>query len=255
MAKFTVTMTPVDNFSGHAKARFGVGERIELEVKEEPAVKPATPVEWVVKSGAATVKNGQLAGAAMVMCGNKPGAVVLELRNKKDKKVVASQRLEVVAPTGAKFAHKVLNFRGGAGFEGQIFLEPADVSFKWVEMREGAAPYEGTGCFKKAEVGAADVATDYAVIHPVMGSWVKCMGGGAKNKMIGADTVKSAIPANYGDGGTFQWKIPWFYRVDGVSGETRFLTAVHQETVDRSGKMTISKLNVKINKQLRPSTG
>jgi hypothetical protein len=253
MSKFTAMMTPVDDFGGHSKVRYGVGERVELEVKEEPAVRPATPVEWAVKSGPATVKNGQLAGAAILTCGNKPGAVVLELRNKNDKSVVATQRLEVVAPTGAKFAATPLNFRGGAGFVGEIYLEPADVSFKWVEMREGAAPYEGSGCFQKAQVGLEDVADSYAVIHPVMGKWVKCLGGGKKNKMAGQDTVKSAIPRNYGQGGKFQWKIPWFYRVEGAAGEARFLTAIHQETVDASGKMTISKLNVKINKQLAPS--
>src|SRR4029077_7499161 len=111
--------------------------------------------------------------------------------------------LAVVAPTGAQFKHKAINVPHGAGFQAAILLEPTDVSFKWVEMREGASPYEGTGCFEKAEVGKAELGKSYAVIHPVMGSWVKCLGGAKKNQMGGFDTVSSAIPNDYGAGGVF----------------------------------------------------
>jgi hypothetical protein len=250
MGKFSVVLTPFDKFSGHSKVRFGVGEEVKVDVTETPPSNPAPSLEWSVKSGSAAVHNGKVAGQGTLKCGNKPGAVVLELRNTKDKSLVATQRLEVVAPTGAQFKHKPINVAHGAGFQGEIYLEPTDVSFKWVEMREGEAPYEGTGCFAKVKLADDELAKSYAVVHPVMGSWVKCQGGASKNKMIGSDKVTSAIPADYGDGGRFQWKIPWFYRVHGVNGEFRFLTAVHQETVDKTGKMTISKLNAKVSKQL-----
>jgi hypothetical protein len=251
-AKYTVTITPVDNFGGRSKVRFGVGEQLKLETKEEPAAKPPTAMVWSVKSGPASVKNSGTQGEATVQCGNQAGTVVLELHNASDKSLLANKRLEVVAPTGATFEKiRDVPVGHGAGFQAKIFLEPNDVSFKWVEMRESEAPYEGSGCFEKAEVKESEVAQSYAVIHPVMGKWVKCKGGGSKGtEVIGQDTVQSAIPADIGTGGTFSWHIPWYYRVSGTSGEFRFFTAIHKEVVDATGKMAISKLNVSVAKQL-----
>lgn len=250
MPKFTVIMTPEDNFSGHSKVRFGVGERIEIDVKEEPAVKPATQTEWAVKSGPAAVKNTQLSGSAIVSCGNQAGSVVLELHDKKDKKVVyATQRLQVVAPTGVKFAAKQVKVKYGLGFEADPHIEPFDVSFKNVETREGAAPHEGKGCFARAEVSRKELGDSYGVIHPVMGEWGENLGGSKKNQEDSTDTVTTAIK-NYGDGGEFVWNIPWFYRVKGMPGEVRFTTAVHKATITKTGQMTLSKLNVTLKGQL-----
>jgi hypothetical protein len=254
MAKFSVIMTPVDDFSGHNKVRYGVGERIELDVKETPPAKPATPVEWSVKSGPATLKPGKLTGSAVVTCGNKGGAVVLELKTK-DNTVVASQRFQVVAPEGAKFvkAQEKKKFTHGKDLVCQSALLPSDVSFKWVETREGAAPYEGSGCFKKAEVGLSELADDYAVIHPVRGEWIGNKGGKAGNADESPDNVRTIVPKKYGKGGAFVWNIPWFYRVVGQSGETKFVTAVHKCTVDASGNYELSKLNVKVKMKVPPA--
>jgi hypothetical protein len=249
MAKFTVTMTPFDNFGGRSKVRFGVGEQIKVDVKEEPAVKPPTPLVWSVKSGPASVHNTKIPGAATVECGNKAGTVVLELHNTKDKSLVASKRFEVVAPTGVTFMHKTMNVNHGLGFKGMSLIEPADVSFKWVETREGAAPYEGKGCFAKAEVSLKELGDSYAVIHPVKGEWTRNLGGAKKNQEASVDTVMTAI-SNYGDGGEFVWNIPWLYRVHGVSGEFRFTTAVHKAAITKTGKMTLSKFNVSLSRQL-----
>jgi hypothetical protein len=251
-AKYTVTITPFDNFGGRSKVRFGVGEELKIDVKEEPAAKPPTAMVWSVKSGPASVHNTNPPGAGTVQCGNVAGTVVLELHNASDKSLLANKRFEVVAPTGATMEKvRDLPVTHGAGFEAKIFLLPNDVSFKWVEMREGEAPYEGNGCFAKAQVKVAEVADEFAVIHPVMGEWAKCKGGGSKGtEVVNHDTVTSAIPANIGTGGTFSWHIPWYYRVHGVSGEFRFLTATHKEVVDATGKMAISKLDVSVPKQL-----
>ena len=144
--------------------------------------KPPTPMAWSVKNGPAFVHNtSSKPGAATVQCGNQGGTVVLELHNTKDKSLFASKRFEVVAPDEAVFEKiEDLHVNHGAGFRAKIFLMPNDVSFKWVEMREGEAPYEGTGCFAKAKAENADVASSYAIIHPVMGKWLKCKGGGSK---------------------------------------------------------------------------
>ena len=246
----TSTLTPFDNFSGHSKVRFGVGEQVKLDIKEVPPVNPATPVAWVIKSGPASVHNDPKSpGRGTLECGNRAGAVVLELRNTKTKDLVDTKRFQVVEPSEARFSIKVLNIAHGAGFLGAINLFPQDVSFKWVEMREGGANYEGKGCFAKKPVEKAELATNYAVIHPVMGGWVGCFGGAKKNLIKGQDTVSTAI-SNYGTGGEFSWHIPWFFRVHGVSGETKFMDAVHHCVIDRTGKMTLTKLNGRVSAQL-----
>ena len=254
--KFNVIMKPVDDFSGHNKVRYAVGEHIELDVNEVPAKKPATPVEWKVKSGPATLKPGKLTGSALVICGNKPGAVVLELRTKADNKVVATQRLQVVAPEGVKFIRIKEGDKNPYGKEYIVnsALLPSDVSFKWVETREGAAPYEGSGCFKKVNVTVQDINNPLdPIIHTVRGEWIKNLGGKRGNEDQYPDTVKTIVPENYGQGGTFVWNIPWYYRVPGMSGEAKFITAVHKCTVDKSGNYSLTKLNAKATMKLPPS--
>src|SRR5690348_13428894 len=100
----TSTLTPFDNFSGHSKVRFGVGEQVKLDIKEVPPVNPATPVAWVIKSGPASVHNDPKSpGRGTLECGNRAGAVVLELRNTKTKDLVDTKRFQVVEPSEARF--------------------------------------------------------------------------------------------------------------------------------------------------------
>ena len=256
--KYTATITPFDNFAGRSKVRFGAGERLDLSVKVEPTTTPPVDMEWVVKAGNVNVHNKDAKGTATAQCGPKGGAAVLELRLKTGAKtVLASKRFEVVAPEGAEFIKISDDYHvagaASAGFVGQIRLLPTDVSFKGVEMREGAAPFEGSGCFKEAELKnapeselIAKLKDSYAYIHPVMGAWVKI---GAGNKSLGADTVTTAV-SKWAGGGKFVWNIPWFYRVVGFAGDFKFTTAVHKATVDNAGTMTVSKLNLKVTRSV-----
>jgi hypothetical protein len=45
MATYTVTVTPVDNFAGHSKVRYGVGESSEITV-EDPVPQTPTAMTW-----------------------------------------------------------------------------------------------------------------------------------------------------------------------------------------------------------------
>ena len=256
---YTGVLTPVDNFSGRNKVNFGVGEEINLTAKVAPTTTPATPMTWSVKSGSATVTNTGTTGIAKVKCGAVGGAVVLELRKTTgDKALLGTQRLQVLAPTGAEFEKDGSDYHvkntASAGFVGSIYLVPKTVSFKWLEMREGAAPHEGTGCFAKREVSLKKLRTNSAVIHPIMGGWVDCLGAtSAKGTAVnGQDTVATIIGA-WGAGGTFTWNIPWYYRVAGSSEEHRFCTAVHSVDIDAAGKMSITKLNVTVTKNAADS--
>ena len=257
--KFALALEPLDDFSGRSKVRFGVGEELGLDVLETPKVKPPTEVVAVVKSGPAAIKPSQVMGSFVLKCGNKPGAVVIEVRTKADKKVVATKRFEVVAPSGytnVKVAKKLNGGKDGYGFVAELHLAPLDVSFKWVEKREGSAPYEGAGCFKKVQVkeikdGMLE-GEEYAVIHPVNNKWLACDGGKKQNHMR-YDQITSAVPSKWAGGGKFQWSIPQFYRVKGMSGEFQFTTGLHQEVINASGMLEVSKFGVGNKIQLPPS--
>jgi hypothetical protein len=254
-AKFVIDVEPQDNFGGRSKIRFGVGEVLGLDALETPKVKPPTPVECVIKSGSAVVKPSQVMGSFVVTCGNKPGPVVIEVRTKQDKKVVATKRFEVVAPSG--FETRVVSRFSGPkqyGFEINQSLTPLDVSFRWVDIRETAAPYEGTGCWQRLQINPIGDGTFDGVdaIHPVRNDWIDCDGGKNKND-IGNDEINQWWPRKWAPGGTFKWVIPQYYRVRGMAGEFKFATGVHQAAISASGELKIGKFGVSHKVQLPPS--
>ena len=273
--KVTLKVISYDNFTGHSPARFGVGEELKLSVAFADSKQTAATVgglEWKVKSGPAVIKSDVGNGNATLKCGGAAGTVEVELRLKTgSKELLGSKKFVVVEPESATFVQKGADYHengiASAGFLGEIMLHPDDVSFKWVQIREGGASYSGSGCFElknveirkgKPEKVGKFVATDkdnqvskgsYAVIHPIMGEWVgflKATGNGTK--CVGADTVLNAVPS-WGTGGEMSWTIPWFFRVPG-SSEKRFMTATHIAKVDSAGKCTISKLGLTVTKNL-----
>ncbi len=266
MAKYTVTIVPVDNFAGRSKVRFGVGEQLKVTVQEDPVAEPATQMEWSVKSGPAVIKGQNPKGAAIVVCGAVGGAAVLELRNKQDNALLAPKRFQVVAPDDVEFAKQGADWHvqgfASAGFKGAIYLLPKDVSFKWVQVRESAASLEGSGCLAAAKTveitGTGKFKkqdTNATIIHPVMGTWVKAKGGGNSSKgtvMSGVDTVRVATtkPGK----GKMTWRIPWLYKVKGAGGENRFCVGKHKGVVDANGKTTMTKFNVSVTKKKNDAT-
>jgi len=249
----TPALTPLDNFAGRSKVRFGVGEQIKLGFTTNPLGRSAASfggLQWFVGSGSATVANDPgNTGTGTLTCGDKAGAVVLELRTVSAPITVkASKHLEVVAPTDAVMARAAgtgtfhRHGTASAGFDGEIFLRPMDVSFIRTQFREGAAPYEATGSFAKKEVAVADINRG-EIRHPILGNWIPVLGGNSASgsKMNGQDTVRSATLNPPYAVGTFTWNIPWYYRVVGTLSEHRFTTAAHHESVTATGQMTISK--------------
>jgi hypothetical protein len=257
----TGTLTPFDNFSGHSKIRYGVGEEIKLDVKETPPVKPPTPVEWVVKQGPATVfNNPKVPGQGTLSCGSVEGAVEVHLVNTKDKAIIEKKRFQVVAPTGFEVKRtKTLHNdpKWGNGFVVEQYLLPSDVSFGRVDCRELAAPFEGTGCYKhtsmKPDGGTGKFKNEGAWIHPVDNAWVPVKGGKTKN-FAGQDTVTTVWPARWAGGGTFKWKIPQYYRVRGKSGNYQFVVYTHKVVITPAGQMTLTKFEEEFKLNLPPST-
>ncbi len=133
-----------------------------------------------------------------------------------------------------------------AGFKGRPFVQPDDVSFENVEIRESLAVGVGTGHFRVVD----------GMVHPA-GTWVGVgpvvPGKGARVKAI--DTVQGVIP---GIGppfipGIFDWPIPWEFRVVGGAAKA-FTTMNHHMEVDAAGTFTISKGGTSVTTALNDST-
>jgi hypothetical protein len=271
-AGFTATVTPEDNFAGRSMTKFGVGERVDLGFTTLPAQTAASfgGLNWAVKSGPGTVANnpGNL-GTARLTMGDTSGAVVLELRTVGAQPIVKlTKTLWVVEPTGAVMTREpntgIYHQTGvaSAGFYGWIWLRPVEVSFYRCEFREGSATPRATGSMaltiattaptadakgQKAAV-TSELSSLKGARHPVMGSWISITTGHSVNgsRMNGHDNVNSASFNPPFAAGTFDWDIPWLFRVIGSQKEKIFFTATHSEVVDNFGRMTISKAGTTI---------
>lgn len=276
--KVTLKLVSYDNFAGHSPVRFGVGEEIKLSVVFADTKQTAATVgglEWKVKGGPAVVKADMGNGNGTLKCGGKAGTVEVELRLKTGtKELLGAKKFVVIQPESATFTKIGADYHhqgtASAGFQGGIYLHPNDVSFKWVEIREGAASYSGSGCLELSNVeirkdkpfkmgqfvadtkSGAKVKGSSAVIHPLMGDWVGFTGGNSAQGTVceGADSVATREPDWAPNGGAFTWAIPWFFRVAGGPGETRFMTAEHTATIDANGRCTVSKLGLSVTKNV-----
>ncbi len=245
--KVTGTATPLtatgkilakDNFSGRSNTRYGVGEILDLSTTAS-SVPTGTGLEWVQVNGNGSVSNTG-AGAGTYTCHDRSEAVKLELRttggsgtatvlDTKDFSVVEPSNALMKKAAGTNVWH--VHNTASAGFKGEIYMRPTDVSFKYANMREGSAPGTGTG-FYSHHNGRS---------HPV-GSWVTIGGGNSSDgsKINGVDTVQSGTDKAPYSAGTFNWPIPWNFKV-GSGTEKNFTTANHYMEADATGTVSISK--------------
>jgi len=203
--------------------------------------------------------------------GETAGAVVLELRTVALAPVVLlTKTLWVVEPTGAVMTRVLgsgvshTNGIANAGFTGLISLRPTDVSFYRCQFREGSATPVATGSLA-VTIGAqaatsdstgqkattqSELASLVGARHPVMGTWVNISTGHSVDgsHVIGTDDVQSAPLAPPFAAGTFNWPIPWLFRVIGSRNEKVFFTATHSEVVNAAGHMTISKAGCSVSR-------
>lgn len=117
---------------------------------------------------------------------------------------------------------------------GRPFITPTDVSFIKINVREGYCI--GIGYY---EYENGDPHTE--------GSWVDVITGDANNpsKVDGVDTIRSGTAPNDAahalpSVGTFDWPIPWLFRV-GDGEEKQFAIVTHHHESDAAGTVTISK--------------
>lgn len=241
--------------------RYGIGEVVNLSVTVPPAdgtVAGFGGITWR-RTGAAGVLSALVpaAGTATLTIGGAPGAMRLEawsvglpLRR------LASANINVVAPDGVTFrkvaAGTIRHTQGqaDAGFIAEADILPSGVSFNNVQVGEGSFRAVASGAFR------AFNGLDHAA-----GPWlgVACTPATGRNHWVANDDVYSGVGAprvNLGipvldahgnptfEAASFEWNIPWRYRLVGAAGAgTRFIYMVHKQTINQAGRVSIQKHN------------
>ncbi len=242
--ELTNVLTPQDNFSGRSTTTFGVAEVINLSFTATPTLTAtqAGGLLWKQTTGNGNL-TGTTDGTGTYTAASSPESATLklEIQAGPSKGLGPSSPITVIAPSGAyqvqspgtNVAH--LSGTCSAGFKAITYLTPKNVSFSFIEVREGATTASATGWLAPAN------GTPHSI-----GNWLpvaNCtLSTGCKIQAI--DTVYSQYTAFYGGpmwgNGIFDWNIPREWRV-GTGSPTQYTTLLHHFVSDSTGKGTISK--------------
>ncbi|HHG85848.1 MAG TPA: hypothetical protein ENJ82_13965, partial [Bacteroidetes bacterium] len=130
-------LSPQDNFAGRSTTNFGLGEVIDLSFRSTATAASMGGLKWEIKSGGGKLSNLTSNGSGDYTCGGTVGAVTLELKIETGSNaghVMASKNLNIVAPNDALMerdgrAVRHENNKWSAGFYGEMFMRPKNVSF------------------------------------------------------------------------------------------------------------------------------
>lgn len=237
------TLTPVDDFPGRSQTRFGVGEKITLSATTNGGTMAQMGgLRWRKSSGQGQLRRNKTRGTGTFTCSDQAGPVTLKLvvaEGDRAGEVVDTKTIQVVKPsagvmtrvpgTGIDHTHGTAD----AGFLGDMWIHPIDVSFSGISQREGSGTGTGTGSMASGTGEVHDPSAADKVVSAPDGS-----GQGSRVNQV--DTVHSEQLHPPFSAGTFDWPIAWEWRI-GSGAYQSYETAVHSERVDDQGAMTISK--------------
>ena len=245
MTSETVATQPQDR----KRKKLGVGEEVNLTLKPSSLPSPT----WVLNGTQGTSGLDPLAGISSKLtageraCTPTTEATVLGENVKIDFNVIEPTGVTMEQETGTGIWH--IQGRPSAGFMGRPFVSPTDVSFIKIQVREGQCVATGNGYYGYAN----------GKQHPD-GAWVNVATGDASNpsKVDGLDTIRSGTAPNDAghslpDVGTFDWPIPWLFRV-GSGGEQQFVVITHHHESDAAGTVTISKGGTSVSANINDPT-
>ncbi len=222
----TVATVPSDR----KRTKLGVGEKVDLKVLPSGLTvsswdllgNPGTSAFTTQGSNPRELTVGERA------CSPQAKATISGKSLTRDFNVIEPNGVEILPEPGTGVWH--VQGKASVGFIGRAYVLPTDVSFQFIEMREEACAGAGTGYFE------GDTST-----HP-QGQWIRVISGDASrpSKDGANDQIKSNANNPPFSIGTFEWSIPWQFRVNGGAEKT-FSTVAHKEKMSASGGMTISK--------------
>lgn len=222
----TVATVPADR----KRTKLGVGEKVDLRVLPSGLTvsswdllgNPGTSAFTTQGSNPRELTVGERA------CSPQAKAMISGKSLTRDFNVIEPNGVEILPEPGTGVWH--VQGKASVGFKGRAYILPTDVSFEFMEIREDTCVGLGTGYF------AGDTSP-----HP-QGQWIDVMSGDAArpSKVNGVDQINSNPNNPPFSVGTFEWSIPWQFRVGGGSEKT-FSTVLQKEEMNASGGLTISK--------------
>jgi hypothetical protein len=143
---------------------------------------------------------------------------------------------------------KIFHVKGtpSAGFLGLWYIQPSDVSFDGVIIREKHCPAVATGYFLPQNGQDHVPGSDLTIGPTVEGKG--CLANGADQIQGGDGGI--GPPYSKGD---FTWPIPWEFQV-GSGAPKQFATVNHVKSIDSAGTLTISKGGTSLSKTLNEAS-
>lgn len=222
----TVATAPTDR----ARKKLGVGEKVTMTL--EPT--SLTPLTWS--------KTGQ--GTLSATTGNNVTFTAHDRASTPTVKVTYDSNdytisFNVIEPSGGLIEQEpgtgVWHIQGvpTCGFKGRPYIQPDDVSFQNIYIREGSVNAVTTGYFSYQGSPNHTAGTTPVSVGSVT--------TGKGSKVNAVDTIQGGSDNHtpYVNG-TFTWAIPWYFKV-GTGAEKQFATINHVKSIDSTGTLSISK--------------
>ncbi|WP_367872869.1 hypothetical protein [Luteolibacter sp. Populi] len=210
-----ISQTVATKPDNRERSKVGVGEVVDLTLKPSNVPSPV----WALSGAVGTSTLDPLAGPISTLtAGERECRPVVEV-------TIGGSTLkinfEVIQPTGVTMTREpgtgIFHVYGNAitGFKGRAYVTPNDVSFKYIQVREGTCPAICEGSLEGYEY-------DHPVPRDDDGNaiWGDIVEGTSAmpSKLADVDQIRSGIyppPFPGPDDGTFLWNIPWYYRLPG----------------------------------------
>jgi hypothetical protein len=232
--------TEEQDLPNRSRTRIGVGETVTLKATPGPAT-------WTVASGAGVLSSTSGESVRFTASEDAGSAQISAAANG----CQASITFSVVAPSGVVMKRKPgtrkshTKGKPSTGMIVDVYVQPADVSFRNVTFREREAYAVGTGWFEEY------FRTHQVGHHPNPDSWsVEGVDPALGSKFRGGDRIEAH--ADSVGAGTITWSIPWEYTVGSALFPHTFPSPVVQvasftangtATVSKGGESTSSNLN------------
>ena len=242
------TLTPDDNFSGHSVDSLGIHERVTLGANITPSDVTAAAIggiQWVQDPGGGTLTGANTAGEGTYRAANTAESATLKLTilDGPSKNMGPPRALTVVAPSAGSVAQLALTGIKhtqdwwSCGFLGDIFVTPANVSFRNIFFKEEEVAASASGWLSFLNGSPHNASTQGL---PISGG--NSSTGGhvlSDGDQIFSGQFRSLEHGAYATG-SVSWAIPWDYSVDNGT-YTRFVIVTQTATSTSTGKCTIKK--------------
>jgi hypothetical protein len=236
------SQTTSTGITNRARTRVGVGEEVTLTFSPGSAA-------WSVSGGGSL---SSTSGSSVTFtAGDRAGTSTITAIGSGCTSTIA---FTVIEPSGVRMVQHpgsvVQHVQGqpSAGFLGDPYIQPADVSFYRISIRELDCAPTKTGYYTGNTQTGHGANAGYATVGDATSNGSPV--GGIDN--IWSGYLPAVVGPPYSPG-ALQFDIPWEYQVGSGAPKT-FATVIHRQSVDARGNVTISKGGTSVSANLNDAT-